>query len=309
MSAGAYEAFQYRTLLACCAAMGVPSTNVTGDLRQANYSTDLQGGQPQPRRDHRPRRAGDPEHHEQAQGPLAGRAAHRARGHHPRRRGAEHPRLPLREHARGREGTRSHAVPAQEMATKMDATLEHLRIGAIKGQILDADGSAVIYDLFTEFGVTAHTEIDFSLAESVAGRGCGRATAGDPDACVRTSPRRCGQSIPDLPLVSVRTMTGDRPGAASRRTGSTLRSTAGCDGGTAARGGRRLRRDGVQHRPAHARRSAYGLLALGAGQAHVRRRDPARRRDALRRRPHAGRRRCLRAGPSDAEYSSSEPAR
>jgi len=50
-----------------------------------------------------------------------------------------------------------------EMATKMDATLEHLRIGAIKGQILDADGSAVICDLFTEFGVTAHTEIDFDL--------------------------------------------------------------------------------------------------------------------------------------------------
>jgi hypothetical protein len=36
----------------------------------------------------------------------------------------------------------------------VDATLEHLRIGAIKGQILDADGPAVIYDLFTEFGVT-----------------------------------------------------------------------------------------------------------------------------------------------------------
>jgi Phage major capsid protein E len=50
-----------------------------------------------------------------------------------------------------------------EMATKMDATLEHLRIGAIKGQILDADGSAVIYDLFTQFGVTAHSEIDFGL--------------------------------------------------------------------------------------------------------------------------------------------------
>jgi hypothetical protein len=50
-----------------------------------------------------------------------------------------------------------------EMATKMDATLKHLRIGAIKGQILDADGSAVIYDLFTEFGVTAHSETDFDL--------------------------------------------------------------------------------------------------------------------------------------------------
>jgi hypothetical protein len=50
-----------------------------------------------------------------------------------------------------------------EMASKMDATLEHLRVGAIKGQILDADGSAVIYDLFTEFGVTQHTGIDFDL--------------------------------------------------------------------------------------------------------------------------------------------------
>ena len=50
-----------------------------------------------------------------------------------------------------------------EMATKMDATLEHLRVGAIKGQILDADGAAVIYDLFTEFGVTAYAEIDFDL--------------------------------------------------------------------------------------------------------------------------------------------------
>jgi hypothetical protein len=49
------------------------------------------------------------------------------------------------------------------MASKIDATLEHLRIGAIKGQILDADGSAVIYDLFTEFGVSQHTEVDFDL--------------------------------------------------------------------------------------------------------------------------------------------------
>jgi Phage major capsid protein E len=50
-----------------------------------------------------------------------------------------------------------------EMATNMDATLEHLRIGAIKDQVVDADGAAVIYDLFTEFGVTQHAEIDFDL--------------------------------------------------------------------------------------------------------------------------------------------------
>jgi capsid protein len=40
---GSYEAFQYRTLLACCAAMGVPYTNVTGDLRPANYSSLREG--------------------------------------------------------------------------------------------------------------------------------------------------------------------------------------------------------------------------------------------------------------------------
>ena len=60
-----------------------------------------------------------------------------------------------------------------EMATKMDATLEHLRIGAIKGQILDADGATVLYDLFTEFGVTAYAEIDFDLDNASPAHGCG----------------------------------------------------------------------------------------------------------------------------------------
>lgn len=50
-----------------------------------------------------------------------------------------------------------------EMARKHDATLEHLRVGAIKGQILDADGSTVLYDLFNEFGVTPYSEVDFDL--------------------------------------------------------------------------------------------------------------------------------------------------
>jgi hypothetical protein len=49
--------------------------------------------------------------------------------------------------------------------------VEHFRIGAIKGQILDADGSAVIYDLFTEFGVAAHTEVDFDLDNASLARG------------------------------------------------------------------------------------------------------------------------------------------
>lgn len=36
---GSYELFQYRTLLAIAAALGVPYTNVTGDLKAANYSS------------------------------------------------------------------------------------------------------------------------------------------------------------------------------------------------------------------------------------------------------------------------------
>ena len=44
-----------------------------------------------------------------------------------------------------------------EMNANHEVTLEHLRLGAIKGQILDADGSSVIYDLFQEFAVQQQT--------------------------------------------------------------------------------------------------------------------------------------------------------
>lgn len=50
-----------------------------------------------------------------------------------------------------------------EMAAKHDLTVEWHRIGALKGQVLDADGSTVLWDMFTTFGVTAQTEIDFDL--------------------------------------------------------------------------------------------------------------------------------------------------
>lgn len=50
----------------------------------------------------------------------------------------------------------------RRMAYSLDATLEWHRIGAIKGVILDSDASTVIYNLFTEFGVT-ETQVDFVL--------------------------------------------------------------------------------------------------------------------------------------------------
>lgn len=46
-----------------------------------------------------------------------------------------------------------------------EVTLEHLRIGAMKGQILDADGTTVLVNLFTEFNVSQQThDIELSNA-------------------------------------------------------------------------------------------------------------------------------------------------
>lgn len=53
-----------------------------------------------------------------------------------------------------------------DMRKKHDITREYLRMGALKGLILDADGST-IYNLFTEFSVTEKT-VDFDFAASDA---------------------------------------------------------------------------------------------------------------------------------------------
>lgn len=45
-----------------------------------------------------------------------------------------------------------------KMRRNLDATIEHHRMGAIKGQILDADGTTVLLNLFTAFGVTQQTK-------------------------------------------------------------------------------------------------------------------------------------------------------
>lgn len=52
----------------------------------------------------------------------------------------------------------------ETMRNKHAITLEHLRMGALKGQILDADGST-IYDLFSEFGLSQES-IGFDLANA-----------------------------------------------------------------------------------------------------------------------------------------------
>jgi hypothetical protein len=52
----------------------------------------------------------------------------------------------------------------QTARNKFDITLEHLRIGALKGIILDADAST-LYNLYTEFGILAKT-VAFVLGTS-----------------------------------------------------------------------------------------------------------------------------------------------
>jgi len=54
----------------------------------------------------------------------------------------------------------------QTAKNKFGITLEHLRMGALKGVILDADGS-LLYNLFTEFGVQQNL-VDFDLGNTSA---------------------------------------------------------------------------------------------------------------------------------------------
>lgn len=53
----------------------------------------------------------------------------------------------------------------QHVGWKLDPTLEYQRVGAIKGVILNGDGTT-LYNLFTEFGVSQETEIAFDLANA-----------------------------------------------------------------------------------------------------------------------------------------------
>lgn len=50
-------------------------------------------------------------------------------------------------------------------ARSLDATLEHQRIGAIKGVVTDKSGTTM-YDLFSTFGLTANADVTFTLSSA-----------------------------------------------------------------------------------------------------------------------------------------------
>jgi hypothetical protein len=62
------------------------------------------------------------------------------------------------------------------LQSKQEATKERMRLGAISGIVLDADGT-VLYDWPTLFGQTLPTEIGFNL-QAVAGTGAGQVPPG-----------------------------------------------------------------------------------------------------------------------------------
>ena len=53
------------------------------------------------------------------------------------------------------------------MKNNLDLTLEYQRMGAIKGQVLDADGSTVLWDMYSIFGFTQET-VFFDLSNAAS---------------------------------------------------------------------------------------------------------------------------------------------
>lgn len=82
----------------------------------------------------------------------------------------------------------------------MDLTEEHSRLGAVTGIVTYADGTTL--NLFTEFGVTEETEVDFDLDAASPTDGVLRERCTD---VIRTMKRRLGA----VPFASVHAFVGD----------------------------------------------------------------------------------------------------
>lgn len=82
-----------------------------------------------------------------------------------------------------------------------DPTLEFQRLGAVKGIILNGDGST-LYNLYTEFGVSAETEIDFDLDNASPASGALRKV------CAGAA-RKVADNLGGVPYSGVHAFCGD----------------------------------------------------------------------------------------------------
>lgn len=87
-----------------------------------------------------------------------------------------------------------------EHTQDMDATLEYQRVGALKGIILNADGST-LYNLFTEFGESANAEVDFNLTAAGA--------TGDLRAAVAAVTRIVANALGGIPFNGIHAFCSD----------------------------------------------------------------------------------------------------
>lgn len=86
----------------------------------------------------------------------------------------------------------------------MDLTHEFHRLGALQGLLLDADGTTVIYNYFTEFGVTEAPAIDFDLDNANPATGAIRLKTAE---VIRSMSRSAGGAF--TPGTTIHALTGD----------------------------------------------------------------------------------------------------
>ncbi len=86
----------------------------------------------------------------------------------------------------------------------MELTHEYHRLGALQGLLLDADGSSVIYNYFTEFGVAEPAAINFDLANASPAQGALRKKCAD---LIRTMARASKGAF--TPATRVHALAGD----------------------------------------------------------------------------------------------------
>lgn len=89
----------------------------------------------------------------------------------------------------------------QHTRLKLDPTLEYQRVGALKGIILNGDGTT-LYNLYTEFGVTQQTEVAFDLTAASPASGAVRRAAGQVT-------RTIASALDGLPYSGIYALCGD----------------------------------------------------------------------------------------------------
>lgn len=90
---------------------------------------------------------------------------------------------------------------SQHVRLRMDPTLEYQRMGALRGKILNGNGST-LYDLFVEFGVTEEAPINFDLNNVSPAMGALRQVATDVG-------RLMAQKMQGLPFTGIHAFVGD----------------------------------------------------------------------------------------------------